>query len=277
MQTSHRVPDAVATSIREISQTTLTTRYYILPSLIALVTGFTLASTAITSIALTYAWQTKWRKLYRLPFISEAHYDDMQSPIFSTMTAATAFCSLVTVIATYIVTRRRGYEYGLPEYQLAADNLGINDEERVVSLGASISPVCLSPGTEVRCAKSALVCGCTSALLLLIAGAISAKLSIHMIFARSSFVSTSFWSLFVNLSLRSRTEQNYLSQKAHRAAMWACTIVQFSCVLSIISIVDQTTSLIVIVEYITVTASTIYVFLLSFLLARSKIRMQCDS
>lgn len=77
------------------------------PAVFAAVAGVLLLATAGTSITLTYLRQSRWREIKRIPYISDAHYDEIQSPIFVAMSSVTTLISLLAVILTFFVAHDR--------------------------------------------------------------------------------------------------------------------------------------------------------------------------
>lgn len=86
------------------------TYFVIRASAVALVSSVLLIVTSVLSVILTYAMQSNWRKIDRVPFISDAHYDNTQSPIFSAMTAVVGMVSATTVVLTFLTTESRRKE-----------------------------------------------------------------------------------------------------------------------------------------------------------------------
>lgn len=65
---------------------------------LAYLSSFLVVLTAVSSVALTYIWQSKWREISTIPFLSDATYDDRQHLIFIMSSIVSALATLVTGI-----------------------------------------------------------------------------------------------------------------------------------------------------------------------------------
>lgn len=246
--------------------------YRLRPSFIAFITALALIATCGTSVSLIYMWQTEWREIKRLPFISEAHYDDRQSPIFAVMTAVTAMFAFVTAICVFIVTCERNTRilYDLPtearHATASADELDFKSDE--------VCQRSVEDSRRVhRLALLGLASGCGGATLTLMTGAISAKMVLHLPVVITSEIMTTIWTSLVNLTLSAPVHPPSFAQRFCATCMWVCTASLCSSLFAILAITDKSTSLIVLVEYVTVSVTAIFFFLLSFRLSGSALRV----
>lgn len=245
------------------------------PALPAFLAASLILGTSITSVALTYAWQGKWREIESIPFVSEAHYDELQSPIFAAMTALSSLTSLTSVLLTYLVTLSRRHRW----ISFAMAPTPADTRPDALFLHAKFfAASCLHHGVAAHKALSfaGLVCGLLSSALLFLAGAVSVKRHLHQVVVLASLVTTILWTVFVSLTLKAHAYPEPRWQAACRVLMWLCSAWLVATSLAIPVLAGRDDSSVVLMEYLNIAGTSGYFLLVCWRLRKSRIHLYCN-
>jgi len=225
------------------------------PSIASLMSSTFTVLTSVLSVILTYSWQGKWRNIERLPFVSDAHYDDIQSPIFTMMATLTAMSTMITVLLTFLVSNDRRCE--------ALDSSDILSNRRLRF------PLHTSNRVEHLLITLGLIAGLTGSLLLAVAAACSSKLSLHFVAISLSFSCSILWACAVSLTLRAHHARESGIEILNSAGMQVCVLLLFGAVTGLVVLHPTNLLAAVMMEYIVIVLLVIFFLLLSFRLRGS--------
>lgn len=259
-----------AESAHQVPSLPQSVQYQIRPAAVVCITGLSMLLTSTVSIALTYIWQTKWRHLRRLPFISEAHYDQYQALIFTTMTVLSATLSFATSLLAFVVSNDPSLKYSSTMnrdsplvQQLSTSKVKQGEERQAASRWHLLSTVELSPNMHGSLCRLALFCGTLGSICITFSATISIKFPAHSVVSYFAFSLSCFWSILINITTHIPVSSWGTLDTISIPCAWVCSAVMAFSVIVSIAMPDKTTSLIVIFEYIYVGAIVLFLFILA--------------
>lgn len=239
----------------------LLTAVYLRPALISALSSFLTLFTAILSVTLTYLWQSSQRSIDRPPFISDAHYDDFQSPIFAVTATITALSIALTVLLTWFVSLHRlNYHRNNP----AASHSKYYCPFPLRIRGRAQQPLCAFAG----------LFGLSGALFLILAAATNTKASFHIVAFGLSLGANVLWAFIVSLTLESPGTDSAES-KLHLfclLSMQLCVLLFAACAVAF-AVLHWVGLLFAaaVLEYIDIAATAVFLLLLSFRMTTSRV------
>lgn len=236
------------------------------PSLFPLLNAILALFTSGLSVTLTLLWQSKWRTIDRPPFISDAHYDEHQSPIFAVTTTLTAISGLCTALLTWMVSQQRACRRFI--------DINATCVPPTTVCGRCHLPLRIRGSWQRPLATVALIFGLIATAFLLLGAAVNTKARLHTVSIMAGFGCNLVWAFFVSMTLES-----ILGDHAEGYRQFCCVLgMQLCVVLSFSAVAGMRTMhgnelyfAAAVLEYIFVLLGDVYLVLLSFRLRESQI------
>lgn len=213
-------------------------RVRIRASLFPAFTAVAMVLTSCVSITFSLLWQER-NESRSIPYISDAHYDLKQSPVFTALIALTGMLFILNTISTYIALCNKYFHACLDHQRCSPESV--------------FKAVC----------KMSLVLGCVSGTCMILTGALYSDLVVHVVAAITSGSALVLWILSVVAMLGLISDASTISKRIGYRLMISCPVILGGSLIAFVGLRAQYGNESgVIMEYVSVGVTCLFLILL---------------
>lgn len=221
-------------------------------SLFPALTAVIMMLTSCVSVMLSLLWQEQ-HESRSIPYISDAHYDLEQSPVFTALVTSTGMLFILSIISVHIALCKR-------------------------KIGACVDPQRCSPESAFKTFSTmSLVFGSVAAICLILTGSLYSDFWSHAVAAITSGTALVLWMVSVIVMLAMIPDTSTLSEKIGYRLMISCALCYSGSVIAFVVLRARNGNESgVVMEYVAVGVANLFLILVCGQLRSCKLLVVAD-